>query len=150
MTVIIMAFSITADFHAHHHPQPERIRSAASKALCWLASRCGHRLSAGTQGAAVDMTANACAARLSWPLPLCGEKVIAAWHLLRAQPRQVTALGMPSSMPRRYIRADFADFSVVSLYLPSGSSGEQRQAVKFKFMRRSCRTCRLARQRREW
>ena len=34
----------------------------------------------------------------------------------------------------RYLRADFADFSAVSVYLPSGSSGEERQAVKFKFM----------------
>ncbi len=34
----------------------------------------------------------------------------------------------------RYLRADFADFSVVSLYLPSGSSGADRQAMKFKFM----------------
>lgn len=34
----------------------------------------------------------------------------------------------------RYIEARFGDLSVVSLYLPSGSSGEDRQAVKFKFM----------------
>jgi exodeoxyribonuclease-3 len=34
----------------------------------------------------------------------------------------------------RYICADFADYSVVSLYLPSGSSGEERQQVKFNFM----------------
>lgn len=34
----------------------------------------------------------------------------------------------------RYIQADFADYSVVSLYLPSGSSGEERQAVKFEFL----------------
>ncbi|OGS87681.1 MAG: exodeoxyribonuclease III, partial [Gallionellales bacterium GWA2_59_43] len=34
----------------------------------------------------------------------------------------------------RYIEAQFGDVSVVSLYLPSGSSGEERQAVKFKFM----------------
>ena len=34
----------------------------------------------------------------------------------------------------RYICADFPDFSVVSVYLPSGSSGEERQSVKFKFM----------------
>ncbi|MFM2407541.1 MAG: hypothetical protein RL358_283 [Pseudomonadota bacterium] len=34
----------------------------------------------------------------------------------------------------RYIQADYADYSVVSLYLPSGSSGEERQAVKFKFL----------------
>ena len=34
----------------------------------------------------------------------------------------------------RYIEARFGNLSVVSLYLPSGSSGEERQTVKFKFM----------------
>ena len=34
----------------------------------------------------------------------------------------------------RYLCADFAEYSVVSLYLPSGSSGEERQQIKFKFM----------------
>jgi exodeoxyribonuclease-3 len=34
----------------------------------------------------------------------------------------------------RYIEAQFGKLSVVSLYLPSGTSGEERQAVKFKFM----------------
>ncbi len=34
----------------------------------------------------------------------------------------------------RYIEAKYGNLSVVSLYLPSGSSGEERQAVKFKFM----------------
>lgn len=34
----------------------------------------------------------------------------------------------------RYLEAQFGKLSVVSLYLPSGSSGEERQAVKFKFM----------------
>lgn len=34
----------------------------------------------------------------------------------------------------RYIEAQFGNLSVVSLYLPSGSSGEERQAVKFKFL----------------
>ena len=34
----------------------------------------------------------------------------------------------------RYIEAQFGDVSIVSLYLPSGSSGEERQAVKFKFL----------------
>ena len=36
----------------------------------------------------------------------------------------------------RYIEAVFGDLSVVSLYLPSGSSGEERQAAKFAFMAR--------------
>ncbi len=34
----------------------------------------------------------------------------------------------------RYLEAQYGNLSVVSLYLPSGSSGEERQAVKFKFM----------------
>jgi len=34
----------------------------------------------------------------------------------------------------RYLEARFGDLSVVSVYLPSGSSGEERQAVKFQFM----------------
>lgn len=36
----------------------------------------------------------------------------------------------------RYVRADFGNLSVISLYLPSGSSGEHRQVEKFDFMRR--------------
>ncbi|BBI98348.1 exodeoxyribonuclease III [Ferrigenium kumadai] len=34
----------------------------------------------------------------------------------------------------RYLEAQFDNLSVVSLYLPSGSSGEERQTVKFRFM----------------
>ena len=34
----------------------------------------------------------------------------------------------------RYLRADFGKLSVISLYLPSGSSGPERQAAKFRFM----------------
>lgn len=34
----------------------------------------------------------------------------------------------------RFLRVDFGRLSVVSLYLPSGSSGEERQQVKFSFM----------------
>tara|TARA_R100001377_G_scaffold79168_1_gene57263 strand:- start:98 stop:871 length:774 start_codon:yes stop_codon:yes gene_type:complete len=34
----------------------------------------------------------------------------------------------------RYIQADFGKLSVASLYLPSGSSGEERQLRKFAFM----------------
>jgi exodeoxyribonuclease-3 len=36
----------------------------------------------------------------------------------------------------RYLRADFGPLSVVSLYLPSGSSSAERQAAKFRFMER--------------
>ncbi|HSC95559.1 MAG TPA: exodeoxyribonuclease III [Burkholderiales bacterium] len=34
----------------------------------------------------------------------------------------------------RYLRADFGRLSIVSVYLPSGSSGPHRQAIKFRFM----------------
>jgi exodeoxyribonuclease-3 len=34
----------------------------------------------------------------------------------------------------RYVRADFGKLSVISVYLPSGSSGAHRQASKFRFM----------------
>ena len=34
----------------------------------------------------------------------------------------------------RFIQADYANFSVVSLYMPSGTSGEERQACKYQFM----------------
>lgn len=47
----------------------------------------------------------------------------------------ITRLGHPIfDDEARYIQADFGNLSVVSLYLPSGSSGEERQAVKFKLM----------------
>ena len=36
----------------------------------------------------------------------------------------------------RYLRADFGRVSVISVYLPSGSSGAHRQAIKFRFMER--------------
>lgn len=36
----------------------------------------------------------------------------------------------------RYIQADFDNLSVASIYLPSGSSSDERQQVKFKFMER--------------
>ena len=36
----------------------------------------------------------------------------------------------------RYIQADFGSLSVASLYLPSGSSSDERQQVKFSFMDR--------------
>ena len=34
----------------------------------------------------------------------------------------------------RYLQVDFGKLSVVSVYLPSGSSSEERQAIKFEFL----------------
>ncbi len=47
----------------------------------------------------------------------------------------VEGLGIPEfDSEGRYLEAQFGNLSIVSVYLPSGSSGEERQAVKFKFM----------------
>lgn len=56
----------------------------------------------------------------------------------RVEPDEVIAgLGWPDvDAEGRYLEARYGDLSVVSLYLPSGSSGEHRQAVKFDLMRR--------------
>jgi exodeoxyribonuclease-3 len=49
--------------------------------------------------------------------------------------RVVEGLGIPEvDREGRFLRADFGKLSVVSLYLPSGSSSEERQKVKFRFM----------------
>lgn len=54
----------------------------------------------------------------------------------RKKPKKVTrGLGFEiADTEGRYIQADFGDLSIVSLYLPSGSSGEERQQRKFSFM----------------
>lgn len=47
----------------------------------------------------------------------------------------IEGLGVPEfDSEGRYLEAQFGNLSVISLYLPSGSSGEERQAVKFKFL----------------
>jgi exodeoxyribonuclease-3 len=47
----------------------------------------------------------------------------------------IEGLGIPEfDAEGRYLEAQFGKLSVVSLYLPSGSSGEERQAAKFRFM----------------
>jgi len=49
----------------------------------------------------------------------------------------IQGLGWPDmDAEGRYLEARFGNLSVVSLYLPSGSSSEQRQQVKFSFLDR--------------
>lgn len=51
--------------------------------------------------------------------------------------RVIMGLGWPEmDAEGRFIQADFGKLSVISLYLPSGSSSEVRQAVKFDFLER--------------
>lgn len=49
----------------------------------------------------------------------------------------IRGLGWPDiDHEGRYLEARFGNLSVASLYLPSGSSGPERQEIKFEFMRR--------------
>lgn len=49
----------------------------------------------------------------------------------------ITGLGWPDADTEgRYIEADFGEIAIASLYLPSGTSGELRQTVKFDFLKR--------------
>ncbi|MEK9775850.1 MAG: exodeoxyribonuclease III, partial [Quisquiliibacterium sp.] len=51
--------------------------------------------------------------------------------------RLVTGFGDPEfDAEGRYIEADFGRHTVVSMYLPSGSSSPERQEAKFRFMNR--------------
>jgi len=54
----------------------------------------------------------------------------------RVEPRNVSrGYGSREFDPEgRFLRADFAGLSVVSAYLPSGSSSEERQRAKFRFL----------------
>lgn len=54
----------------------------------------------------------------------------------RHQPDNVQAgLGWLSSDDEgRYLQVDFGKLSIASIYLPSGTSGEERQNIKFKFL----------------
>ncbi|MEO7405287.1 MAG: exodeoxyribonuclease III [Burkholderiales bacterium] len=70
----------------------------------------------------------------------------------RAKPDRVTR-GIGSKefdAEGRYLQADFGGVSVVSLYVPSGSSGEERQLAKFRFLDEFMpMTAKLARDKRE-
>jgi len=53
----------------------------------------------------------------------------------RAPERVVEGFGNPEfDAEGRYLRADWPGLSVISLYVPSGSSSPERQAAKFRFM----------------
>ena len=53
----------------------------------------------------------------------------------KAPPRVLTGFGHAEFDDEgRYLQADFPNVSVISVYLPSGSSGPHRQASKFRFL----------------
>lgn len=54
----------------------------------------------------------------------------------KQEPKKITyGLGWETADHEgRYVQADFNDLSIASLYLPSGSSSDERQQVKYDFM----------------
>jgi exodeoxyribonuclease-3 len=117
------------------------IRSAWSKNVLPLGgcaeSRC--RLSAGTESAIARLDAgNAGAGRYAGLLPLCAKKRVTAGLAsgVDSEPDRVVEGfdGGEFDAEGRYIRADFGNLSVISLYLPSGSSSPERQEAKFRFL----------------
>jgi len=54
----------------------------------------------------------------------------------KIKPKQIITQLDPPVMDSeaRYIQADFDGYSVISLYLPSGTSGELRQGIKYELM----------------
>ena len=64
----------------------------------------------------------------------------------RAPDAVVEGLGWPDMDPEaRYLEARFGKLAVISVYLPSGTSGEARQAVKIDFLTRFARHLRALR-----
>jgi len=116
------------------------IRSAASKGFfAWLARQdadivCLQELKAQ----AADMTGQMLAPRGYHGYFHYAEKkgYSGVGIYTRRKPDAVIAgLGLPEfDCEGRYLEAQFGNLSIVSVYLPSGSSGDERQAVKFRFM----------------
>ena len=58
-----------------------------------------------------------------------------ALYARQAPQRVAEGFGVPEfDAEGRYLRADWPDFSVIALYVPSGSSSPERQEAKFRFM----------------
>ena len=116
------------------------IRSASSKGLFpWLAQQradfvCLQELKAQQTDLSEEMAAPAGLLSAFH----CAEKkgYSGVGLYMRIKPtKTIAGLGIQSiDCEGRFLRADYADFSIVSLYLPSGSSGPERQVAKFAFM----------------
>ena len=116
------------------------IRSAANKGLYrWLARQkadvfCVQELKAQAK----DMTAEMLAPAGLHGYFHCAEKkgYSGVGLYSKCEPdRVISGLGVREfDAEGRYLRADFGKLSVISVYLPSGSSGEHRQQSKFRFL----------------
>lgn len=118
------------------------VRSAANKGFFqWLPAQeadivCVQELKAQAGDMTPEMTAPGCYQGYFH----CAEKkgYSGVGIYTRVKPNKITeGLGIPEiDAEGRYIRADFDSLSVISIYFPSGSSGEHRQAAKMAFLER--------------
>ena len=117
------------------------LRSATSKGFFdWFATQDADVLCVQETKAQEQQLADACfrpAGYRSWFRDASTKKGYSGVAIYaRREPDEVlTGLGWPEfDEEGRYIEARFGKLSVVSLYLPSGSSKEERQQFKFKVM----------------
>ena len=117
------------------------IRSAAKKGCFeWLATQKADALCVQELKAqAADMTPDFLApGKLKGHFHYAGKKGYSgAGVYARATPQKVhTGFGSKEfDAEGRYVQCDFESHTLVSVYKPSGSSGEQRQAAKFRFLK---------------
>jgi exodeoxyribonuclease-3 len=116
------------------------IRSAATKGVFqWMAGEmpdilCVQELKAQDGDLAVEMRAPA--GYRGWFHHAEKKGYSGVGIYARKEPDRVTiGMGSPEfDAEGRYVRADWKDLSVISVYLPSGSSSPERQEAKFRFM----------------
>jgi exodeoxyribonuclease III len=125
----------------HHLPESQWHPQRLEQKRASLGSRAGAgcRLPAGTQGAIARPDAgNACAGGDARLLPCCRKEGLQRRRPLASQGKPDRVVegfdGGEFDAEGRYIRADFGRLSVISLYLPSGSSSPERQEAKFRFL----------------
>ena len=117
------------------------IRSAERKGLSgWLARApwdvlCIQEIKAQLQDIPGTMSAEALGTRQAAFVP-AQKKGYSGVALYAAEPFTARlGLGDPLfDAEGRYVRADFGNLSVISVYFPSGTSGDVRQAVKYQFL----------------
>ncbi|MBR5939847.1 MAG: endonuclease/exonuclease/phosphatase family protein, partial [Neisseriaceae bacterium] len=116
------------------------IRSAASKGfLAWLETVnadfvCVQELKAQENDLSFDMK-NPCGMHASFAFAeKKGYSGVALYSKLKPNRVQIGFGVEEFDREGRFVRADFDDFSIISLYLPSGSASDERQASKFRFL----------------
>jgi exodeoxyribonuclease-3 len=118
------------------------IRSAASKGfLDWMKRQkadlvCVQEIKAQEADLTKDILAPARHHAFFHPAEKKGYSGVAV-YARREPDRVVLGLGIKDiDAQGRFLQVDFGNLSVVSIYVPSGSSGEEAQARKFSFMKR--------------